>query len=258
MRVVRGIGLCLLLMLFSASFFACDYVEMPQINISGIVILSDEGLGNVALNSNFKNITKTNSNGEFEFSINANTLTITPELSGYFFEPSSITVSESKDNIVFNAIKIYDLQGSLVLKKVIITPTSITSYGDNYLYKTGGKDCLKANEISLAFGNDNYNIINEDVFIVKNEKNEFYVDNEIVIGCNTKSSIGFLINTYFKNYNSEWTTSVSNYTYFNILNPQKNSDLKNGQIEYSLYGINSETRSFSFDISIIFDFLPEN
>ena len=258
MRTRAKLLLCVLLMLVSVSFFACDIAEIPVISCSGVITFENEGLRGVEIKSSTTTFGKTNSDGEFSFEKKAKTLTIVPELEGYFFEPKSITITESSDEINFVAIKIEELSGEMVLQSIEICPTTIASYGDNYVYKKDGQDAIKAREISLKYNNDAIDIISNDTYLIKDDQNFFEITEDIRIRCGVKANLGFLINAYFNNYYTEdGCMSDTNYKFLNITNVQTNKDLEDGKIKYILYGINSANKAFTFDISFTFDFIED-
>lgn len=255
----RGLVFALILLLVSVTFFACDFGEIPTISISGSVTVSEVGLEGVEIKSSIKSLTKTNPNGEFTFSEKAKSITIIPELQGYFFEPSSITVTQDADDISFVAIKIYELDGKIVLSKLSITPTSIAlpigSYGNNYLYQNNGQDALKLNEISVLYRGVEFELGSLPTYLYKGVKNEVDFGGNVEIDCGTKATVGICINTYFKMNNEEYRTSNSDYKYIDIRNVQTNAELDEGKIEYTLYGLNSYDRMYTFSVTFVFDYV---
>ncbi len=259
MKLRARLLLCVLLMLVSVSFFACDLAEIPVISCSGVITFENEGLGGVEIKSSTNTFGKTNGEGEFSFEKKAKTITIVPELEGYYFEPRSITLTESAEDVNFVAIKIEGLSGEIVLRSIEICPTTIASYGDNYVYQRNGREAIKAKEISLKYNNEKIDIISNDTYLIKDEQSAFDVVDEIKFTCGEKSNLGFLINAYFNTYymDEDGFMTDTNYKYLNITNSQTNKDLEDGKIKYILYGINSVNKAFTYDISFIFDFIED-
>lgn len=229
----------------------------PKLSCSGKVTFIGAGLDNVVIQSDVKEYTTTNIKGEFNFTTNAKTLRIYPVKEGYIFEPSEVEVSSGENtNINFVAIEVQKLKGVLTLAEIIITPTCIMASPDNYVYTSEGKECLKANEISLFYNNTSYTVNNGDVYLYKNINNTINAENtQISFNCNQCARIGVLINTYFSLYNQEFETTYTEYSYLDINRPQTNANLNNGQVIYNIYGINNKARAFTFDITFVFNFI---
>jgi len=241
-------------MLSAVSFFACDIGDTKIINGGGKVTFASEQIVDVQINSGVSNICTTNENGEFSFTLSAKTITIIPQKAGYFFIPKSITIDGDTDQINFEAVKIKELNGTLKLKSVCIMPTSIASMGDNYLFKQNGEDCIKLSGLKINYLDNTNSILTDAVYLRKNKKNYIDVQDNISFNCGDKVNLSFLLNANFTSINREWTSTNSAFTYLNILTTPTNADLIDNQITYSLYGINSETKAFTYDISFIFDY----
>ena len=63
-----------------------------------------------------------------------------------------------------------------------------------------------------------------------------------------------LINAYFIIFHQEAYTTDTDFAYLEITKQQTNADLENGNIIYTLYGINNKARTFTFDISFVFEY----
>lgn len=254
MKFLKGFGVACMLMIFSLTFFACQMPKSPPLSCSGSVTISNVGLEGVVIKSNVKEYATTLAGGEFSFNTNAQSLTIYPYKQGYMFSPESATLTAGENSVSFVAIKVQNLTGTLSLNKIIITPTSIVNTLDNYQYMHNGQECLKASSISLAY-NGTLNLISNPTYLAKSQKNEVACNNAISFKCGQSVTVGVLINTYFTSYHQEWQTSDSEYTNLYITKPQTNKDLKNNQIIYNMYGINNKSRSFTFDIAFVFDYI---
>lgn len=246
-----------LLMLVALASFACNIPTLPELSCDGKVEVLGVGLCDVVIKSDTKEYATTNAQGEYYFITNAKTLTIYPVKDGYIFEPKKAVLSAGENSEVkFVAIEIENLRGRLTLSEIIITPTSIMSSPDNYVYRIDGKECIKSSEITLFYNGISHNL-NEDVkYLFKNANNTINTDNtQIDFDCGQNVRIGVLINAYFNVYNHEYETTYLEFSYLDINQTQTNADLQNGQVCYNLYGINNKARTFTVDITFVFDFI---
>lgn len=242
---------CLILF---ASLLLCACNGDKKIEYCGNIIYNNAALEGVVLEADDRAICVTDENGNFSFRSSQNSIKIYPEKEGYYFEPEFVIVTEENPECNFIAKKEKALNGKLNLNKIIIKPTYIVSYSDNYLYRNEEKDCLKAFNISLNFKGELIDLITEDMFLYKNENNEILIEEDVEIVCGTQTQIGFLINTYFKYNYIESHTTYSEYSYLYIAGDQTNNKLQNNQIEYTLVGINNKSNKFTFNISFVFDY----
>ena len=261
MKFIKRVGVLAMLMLVALTLFACKLPEAPSLSCSGVVTFSEQGLTGVVIKSNVKEYATTNENGEYNFDTKAKSLVIYPVKEGYMFEPKQIEIESGENTeINFIAIEIEELVGTLSLGEVIITPTSISSNPDNYLFTSEGKECLKASDITISYEGETYLLNQEPIYLFKTEGNqvlineEIFGEHEIAFECGKSARIGVLINAYFTKYYQEWETTDAIYTYLDITKPQTNADLIDGQVYYNLYGINSKARAFTFDVTFVFDF----
>ena len=254
MVIKRGV-VCILLMFVALTFFACQLPTLPDLSCRGVITFNDLGLEGVSIKSDVKDFAKTNSEGEFSFSTKSKTITIFPVLEGYMFQPKQAVLSEGENVANFTAIKIEPLKGEMVLRKVIITPTSIASSPDNYVFNSQGKECLKASNIVLSYQDSSFTLNNGAMYLYKNQKNVFdFADNQIKFECGKEQRLGILVNAYFSKYYQEWETTDTEQTYLDIWSPQTNADLIDGKIEYNLFAINNKSRAFTLDITFVFDY----
>ena len=255
MKFLRRVLICAFLMLVSVSFFACDIGEAKTISGAVNVVFDDEWMGDVEINTSTSNLGKTDEFGNFSFAVNSKSVTIIPKKEGYYFIPKSITINDDNDNLNFEAVKIENLEGSLKLKSICIIPTSIASMGDNYSFNRNGKEAIKLNSLTLRNEDTSYDVLNGACYLFKNEKNYIEFNDYLVYNCNDKISLSFLLKANFTSMSREWVSANTAYTYLNVTSAPKNSELNNGTIKYSLYGLNSETKAFTYDISFVFEYV---
>ena len=253
-RVVKGVFIAVLLMVVSLTLFACKMPQLPDLSCSGTVTIDAVGLEGVIIKSSVKEYAITNSSGNFEFTTKAKSLVVYPYKEGYMFTPSSISLTDGENTATIVATKVEALEGTLTLKEVIITPTSISTLPDNYTYTYNDKICLKASDINIVYESNNYLLNAETIYLYQNEKNAISVEDNITFNCGENKRVGIFINAYFKWSHSESKTTETEASFLDILVPQTNADLVDGQVKYSLYGINNKSRSFTFDITFLFDF----
>ena len=241
-------------MMSSLVFFACDLPKAPQITCNGVVTFNNSGIEGVEIKSTVKQYAITNQNGEFSFDINSNQITIFPQKEGYIFTPEKAVITPGENNVNFVASQIENLTGKISLNKLIIKPTSIVSFNDNYVYINEGYESLKVSDISVVSGEEAF-VIAENVYLQKSHNNPIYLTDEIVFDCPAQFSMGILINAYCTNrYGQEFKTTDDKPVYLYVEQPQTNAILKNGTIEYTLFGINNKTKAFTFDITFVFDY----
>lgn len=252
MKKVFYLFVMLLFVFASVSFSACS--KENKISFSGLISYGNEAMVGVVIKTSDRALCITDEEGEFKFESSLKNIKIYPEKEGYYFEPEFVIVTEESPECSFIAKKTTPLVGKLTLKKVIIKPTYIVSYSDDYLYSKDNKDCLKVFDISLKHNEKIFTISTENMFLYKNEKNEIEIEEDINITCGSQSQIGFIINTYFKYNYYESHTAYTEYSYLYIAGDQTNNKLQNNQIEYSLIGINNKSNKFTFNITFIFDY----
>ena len=239
-------------------FAACDFSPNTEtMSISGYAYFESVPMKDVLIKSNTKTLTTTNDFGNFSFEKTKTITTIYAEKTGYIFTPKSIEVSETTDNIVFVATKIEDLNGTLSLSKINITPTSIVSITDNYLFNLGGKSCLKIKNINVSIGNSKYNCINQDLYAEKNKNNFINVEHDLFANTGENFAIEFSIDAYFSSYRNEYIYLEEKASILNVTKQQTTAHLtENNQIEYTFVGVNATNNKFSYNITFIFDYYP--
>ena len=255
MKIVGKLLIAIMLMISSLTFFACEMPSQPELSCSGVVTFNNQGLNDVTIKSSIKDYTTTDANGNYTFLTKAKSIIIYPEKEGYIFSPKQITLSSGENTANFIATKVQDLQGKLRLNSIIITPTSILSSPDNYSFFHNGKPCLKVSDVTIKGAGVTKQLNTADIYLNKGEQNILYNNSNIVYTCGENATIGILINTYFVSYQQTIKTTETEYTYLYINKPQTNEMLLNSQIIYNLYGINNRTKSFTFDVSFVFDYI---
>ena len=166
------------------------------------------------------------------------------------------SIIEGKNVVHFNAKPIENLEGNLKLSKVVIKPTNILAGTENYQYTNNLKKALKISEISILLGDNVYSISGVDgTFLNKHEANEIIFNNNAIVACGDNLKLGILINTYFIMYYHEAKTTTTNYSYLYINQPQTNAMLFNNTITYNLYGVNNQSKAFTFDVSFVFEYI---
>ena len=257
MKKISRVFVCAFILLAVILTFGCETGEIKMISGGGRVTFGDGCLSGVEIYSNYSNLGTTDQEGNFEFNVKAKTLTVFPKLEGYYFIPKSITIDDDNDRIDFQAVKITNLQGTLSLSQIAITPTSIASMGDNYCFMQNGEQCIKLSKLFVKYKNENISVIQNEVYLYKNKQNYIEFNDNISFACGEKTSLGFLLNANFISLGREWTGTNTSYTYLNISSNQTNAELDNNKIRYTLFGINSETKAFTYDITFVFDYVNE-
>lgn len=251
-------GLMTLIILICCLFFsACDFSPVKNnVEVSGNIYFESLPMDDVIIKSTTKIYTTTNSDGSFNFETNNTPITIYAEKEGYTFSPKNITISSTTNNIVFTAIQTTNLNGTLCLDSVNITPTSIVSINDNFQYANNGNNCLKIKSFNLKLNNLQCSI-NVNEYAIKNKSNIIKINNDISVDTGTEFSLYFSLNCYFKQNNLEYIYTEDNQSVLNIKEVQTTKDLTdNNQVEYSFMGVNSSNNKFSYNITFIFDYYP--
>lgn len=257
--------ICYVLMFVSVFvLFACDYnPTQTKIEISGTVYFNNAPLDGVSIRSNTKNFCTTENDGNFIFEENSNSITIFAEKSGYIFSPKSITLSKSQSGIIFEATKIENLNGTLSLSKINITPISIASIQENYLFKnSSGESCLKINQINVSINDNELTALNSCVYAVKYKNNEIDFNKDLSVNTGTKFKILFSVDACYSFASSEQVYTEAKKSVINVTENQTNADLVQtgqnefGQIVYTLAGVNAGNNNYSYDISFVFDYYP--
>lgn len=257
MRKLKAI-LMVFVCICSIFLAACDFSPNTEtMSVSGHVYFDSVAMQDVEIKSNTKTLAVSDSSGAFNFEKTKSTTTIYAEKTGYTFTPKSIEVSETTDNIVFIATKIEDLNGTLSLSKINITPTSIVSISDNYLFNLGGKSCLKIKNLYVAIGNAKYNCLTGDFYAEKNKNNFINVEHDLFADTGKNFAIEFSLDAYFSSYRNEYLYSEEKTSILNITTQQTTAHLTdNNQIEYTFVGVNATNNKFSYNITFIFDYYP--
>ena len=257
---MKKFQIILILIIMSCSLFfgACDFfTTSTPLTITGYVYCDSEPLKDVTIKSTTQNFCTTNENGYFSFEINKKEIKIYAEKSGYIFDQKSITVNEINSDIIFTAQPVEELNGVLSLAKINITPSSIVSVSDNFMYAQKGNNCLKIKNFYVEINNKKFNCLTKDFFAIKNKSNYIDFDEDISINTNSPFSIKFSLDAYFTSYHNEYVYVEEKTTVLKITQPQTNAMLnENNQIEYSFWGVNSSNNKFSYNVTFLFDYFP--
>ena len=262
MKFAKKMVVVIMLTLVSLTLFACNSND-SHLSCSGNVTIENIGLNDVVIKSNVKNYATTNENGEYNFITNAKEVVIFPEKSGYIFFPKSATIKAGEnENISFIAEEIVNLEGSLKLSSIIISPTTVLNFPDNFEYTnvSNGKTGIKAKNIYLWDNELSTLVLNSNTYLYKQQENEVDVSENISFGCGQDFSLGILINTYFmprnkqESYTSEQDTK-SNYAFLHISETQTNADLVDNKITYHLFGVNNHLKTITYNISFVFEYV---
>ena len=249
----------ILLIVSCVAFSACIFSPLPKekMTISGSVYINSSPLEGVIIKTSTKKLFTTTSNGTFTVDENVGELTIYPEKEGFLFSPKSYTVTQSTENIIFNAEEIKPLNGTLSLSKISITPSSIVSIADNFSYIKNGVTCLKVKNLFVAINKTTYNCLNESLYAVKNKQTTIDFDYDLSINTGIDFSIEFSLDAYFTSYRDEYVYEETEKSILNISKKQDTSMLdKNNQISYTFIGVNATNNRFSYNITFVFDYFP--
>ena len=253
---------CIILGLFACLFFsACDLSftqSAKTLNISGRATFNGAGLEDVSIKTKTKLLCKTDADGYFSFTINANSLEIFAEKSGFAFHTKTITLTESTENLHFEASEVKKLDGELVLCAVEISPTSLASMPDNYQFSSSGSECLKIKNLKVIVDGYQYrDFIPNNTFAKKHSDNLYLLTEEHSIKTDKKFTINFSLSAYFQTYGNEYSFNEAIFTNLNVPAYKDTSMLNNdNQFEVSLFGVSSSNNKYSYNITFIFDYYP--
>lgn len=236
----------------------CDFfgTSNDPLIISGYVYLdSTEPLSDVSIKSETIIYDKTDENGYFSISVNKSSVELFAEKSGYAFSPHSVTISENTNNLIFNATKTQDLNGLLTLNHIVITPTSMVSFGDDYSYEHENETCLKIDNLKIDIDNKTFDILQNDLYAVKNKSNIIAFDQDVTVNTDYDFNIWFSLDAYFTSLNQEFVYHEERQSVIRVQEKQTTADLNdNNQIVYTAVGVNSSNNMFTYNISFVFDY----
>ncbi len=236
----------------------CDHLgsRSDPLIISGYVYLdSSQPLSGVSIKSETNIYAKTDDNGYFSINVNKNSIQLFAEKDGYTFSPHSITISENTDKLIFNAQKTYDLSGLLTLSHIIVTPTSIVSFGNNYSYQHNDNTCLKINDLHINIDSKSFDLLDNELYAIKNKSNIIDFNQDITVNTNYDFNIWFSLDACFTSANQEFVFHEERQSVIRIQDKQTSSDLNdNNQIIYTAFGVNASNNMFTYNISFVFDY----
>lgn len=225
--------------------------------VSGKVLFENNGLEEVTIKSKYKEFCETNSNGEFYFKTKQSNVEIYAEKNGYSFTGSFI-LTESVDHVIFTAEKVTNLDGQLALKRIVVTPIAMLSlYNENYEYSNAGIKSLKAGYVEANINGINV-LKNENIiYLAKNKNYVFELNNEefkFNIDKFTEFVLNFKLNAFVM-YNQDEELINDNYTTLSKSN-LKTDVVHDGKASFDLFGINSVTGGYTYNICFEFEYIP--
>lgn len=225
------------------------------VSVSGKVVFEEAGLKDVTIKSKYKQFCKTNENGEFNFNTTQTNVEIFAEKEGYSFTGSFI-LTENTSDVLFIASRVKNLDGELRLKSITITPIAIISlYNENYEYLNLGAKSLKSGLFEVNINSVNVLNISEITYFEKNKDTILNITDEhkFAVDENTNLTLNFKLNAYVK-YNLEEELINDNYITL-IKNNLKTNIVRDNKLEFNLFGINSKTGGYTYNICFTFDYI---
>ena len=224
--------------------------------ISGYVYLdSNQPLSDVTLKSATAIYGNTNEDGYFNITVNKSNVELFVEKTGYIFSPKSVQILQSTDNLIFTATKEQDLNGYLTLSHIIITPSSIVSFGDNYAYQNDGNTCLKISALQINIDDKSFEALGGDLYAIKNKTNVVDFNQDATVNTNHDFNIWFSLDAYFTSANQEFIFHEDRQSVIRIQEKQTTANLDdNNQIIYTAIGVNASNNMFTYNISFVFDY----
>lgn len=245
----------MILTCFSLSACKVTLATTESYSLSGSVSFEQQGLSDVNIKSSIKNLATTQADGSFCFETNITEFEIFAEKEGYTFTPASIKVNKNTTNIAFVAHEIKDLNGTISLSQIQITPTSIVSSTESYAFSNNNKVCLKIQNLELSINSQNFNALPSiPYFAIKNQTNTIELNQNLTFNSSDNFLISFKLSANFKRYNNEHTFTEERTSTISIPSHKTTKDLKDGKLYYSLYGINSSNTKFTYNITFVFDY----
>ena len=252
------IGFLLIIMLTCCCFLsACIFDgNTSTINASGKIYLDSAPLEDVMLKTSTTVLGQSNENGEFDVDIKSNkSVVVYPEKPGYEFTPKFIELTQDKNDIIFVAEKVKELDGLLSLAQVIITPTSISSFGDNYSFNQDGQTYLKINKFALDINGIKIDAINSNYLALKNKSNLISVSDDATIETGINVFIKFSLDACFVMGNTEYVYAEEKISVLEVKEKQYTNNLNSkNQIEYTAVGINSSNNKYTYNVTFVFDY----
>lgn len=256
MKRISKILIVLTLFLISSSLFCgCElFLEGTTHTISGYVFFDGHPLENVKITDKITVYTTTDQNGYFCFSTKKTTLQLYPQKSGFVFDGQSI-VCDQDTTIDFVGQKATKLNGTLVLKQILVQPVSIVSFSDNnFLYN---QNQLKIRQLKFNINNQTF-LNSSTVFATTKQQTNLWTEDfdfeyQVVDGY-VNIKISYELSTFYTS-NERENVAIENQ---HILRTEKVVDtgcLYDGKFELAASGINSIHNGFSYNISFVFDFV---
>ena len=252
------VTLIMIVILGMSMLSGCDFFSgnSDSLTISGYVYLNSvEPLEGVSIKSETTIYARTDVNGFFNITVNNDSVELFAEKTGYTFSPRSVTISQSTNSLIFSATKTKELSGLLTLNSIIITPTSIVSFGDNYTYTHNGDKCLKISDIEININNKQFDLLDGDLYAIKNKSNTVMFDEDVTLNTSSVFNIWFSVDAYFTSLNEELIFEEDRQSVIRVQEKQTTEDLDDkNQIVYTAVGVNSSNNMFTYNISFVFDY----
>ncbi len=246
-----------LIICFMSVLSGCDiFGGVTTLEISGYVYLdTNQPLSDVAIKSETNIYAKTDDNGYFNITVQKSKIELFAEKTGYSFSPYSVEITENTDNLIFVATKTKDLSGLLTLSHIIITPTSMVSFGDNYAYQHNGEKCLKINDLEVNIDDKSFDLLDSDFYAVEDKSNVIAINDDITIKTDYDFNIWFSLDAYFTSYNEEFIFHEDRQSVIRVQEKQTTEDLNDqNQVLYTAYGVNASNNMFTYNITFVFDY----
>lgn len=245
----------------SIVFFGCEFkfdAERGELKtISGVVTYNSSALEGVKIRSNTHIFATTNAEGEFSFSTRLQGVDIFAEKTGYAFS-GRFTLTSDKDDANFTASLVENLNGSLTLKKVKITPTSISSLlENNFDYDDAfNKSKLKIAGCNVMINLEEHNLITSAQYVEKNAQLMLNVTGATPLDIDetTSYNIKTQLSAYFTYNQVETVATEEPYAIINIEKLTTANIVSGNLVELYLYGINSSYGGFTYNLCLEFEF----
>lgn len=264
---IKKISLILLLVLsFTLFLTGCEFSFAnygQSKTVSGHVFFEDEPLSGVLIQNELTTFATTNEEGFYTFTTRLTNLTIKAKKSGYNFQPKNITIEQdsSLQYNFFGSLAVL-LNGTLNLKQILISPTSIVSIPDNnYSYYANSTINLKISEFMLNFNREDVIQTSQTIMLAKNTYTNILsqddnLEIEIVDG-KTNYRFEFLLKAYFT-YSNGQNESIDNEDNLSILSVSSTLDTgdldDDSQISFIARGINSTSDGYTYNVKFVFQF----
>lgn len=243
----------------SLTFGGCEFIFEGEVGlektISGVVTFEDQPLENVAIRSNNKIFTYTDKNGIYTFKTKLENIEIYAEKEGYAFATRYSLIS-SLENADFTASKVEDLNGSLTLNKIYITPTSILDLVGNSFNYGETTPALKVAHLDIIIKEETLSLINEPMLLAKYKKQAFEIVDAPTLICNDENiqQIKVRLQANFMLQSQEALASEENWVTINLTNLTTINLNQEGKVVLYIYGNNSVYNGYTYNLCLEFNY----